>query len=607
MFSGYLPQNLCIGGSLEKISADNNHFLGLIPKGMRNCSNLFRVRLQNNQLTTNMSEFACLYPKLDYMDLSNNKLYGELSPKWRQCQNLTSLRLSGNGLSGTVPSELGELNKLRRLDLSSNHLVGEIPKELAKLSFLLDLNLSHNEFSGWLPSEIGTLSELDHLDVSSNNLSGAVPEQVGSLSTVRYLSLSRNRFSGTIPFQVGNLFSLQILLNLSHNDLGGKIPSELGSLQFLENLNLSHNTLSGLIPSSFKNMFSLTSVDVSYNVLEGSLPDNKAFHGASLEVLRNNKGLCGTNQGLQLCNSSTVSKSRAHESHKTVIIIVLTLAGVVFVMLASIGVFFHCSRRKIDVKKDYQERHIEDLFCIWNYDGRIVYEDIIESTDNFSDEHCIGIGGYGSVYKAELSTGQIVAIKKLHASEDGVQTGSKVFKDEIFALSEIRHHNIVRLYGFCSHAQHSFIIFDYLERGSLFKILRDPEEAMNLDWIKRVNTVKSVANALSYLHHDCSPPIVHRDISSNNVLLDHEYAVRVSDFGTARLLKPYSSNWTAVAGTYGYVAPELAYTMRVTEKCDVYSFGVLALEVLMGKHHAEFISSLTSHHHHHCQLVKVFS
>ncbi|WCJ30787.1 Leucine-rich repeat receptor-like protein kinase family protein [Euphorbia peplus] len=122
-------------------------------------------------------------------------------------------------------------------------------------------------------------------------------------------------------------------------------------------------------------------------------------------------------------------------------------------------------------------------------------------------------------------------------------------------------------------------------------MLSDGEEAQELDWIKRLNIVEGIANALSYLHHDCDPPIIHRDITSNNVLLDLEFEAHVSDFGTARLLMPDSSNWTSFAGTFGYIAPELAYTMKVNEKCDVYSFGVVTLEIIIGKHPGDLIST----------------
>ncbi|PSS19508.1 Leucine-rich repeat receptor-like protein kinase [Actinidia chinensis var. chinensis] len=132
-----------------------------------------------------------------------------------------------------------------------------------------------------------------------------------------------------------------------------------------------------------------------------------------------------------------------------------------------------------------------------------------------------------------------------------------------------------------------------MDGGSLGKVLTTGDEAVELDWIKRVNVVKGVANALSYMHHDSSPPIIHRDISSKNILFDSKYTAHISDFGTARFVKPDTSNWTSFAGTIGYAAPELAYTMEVNTKCDVYSFGVLMLELIMGKHPGDLISSLS--------------
>ncbi|XP_026430586.1 MDIS1-interacting receptor like kinase 2-like [Papaver somniferum] len=151
------------------------------------------------------------------------------------------------------------------------------------------------------------------------------------------------------------------------------------------------------------------------------------------------------------------------------------------------------------------------------------------------------------------------------------------------------------VFGFCSNPERqvSFLVYEYMERGSLKKVFSDVEQAVEFDWIKRLRFIKRAANALAYMHHDCVPAIVHRDISSNNILLDSEYEARVSDFGTARILKPDSSDWTSLAGTYGYVAPELAYTMKVTEKRDVCSFGVIILEVLKGSHPSEIITELS--------------
>ncbi|KOM37527.1 hypothetical protein LR48_Vigan03g090900 [Vigna angularis] len=170
----------------------------------------------------------------------------------------------------------------------------------------------------------------------------------------------------------------------------------------------------------------------------------------------------------------------------------------------------------------------------------------------------------------------------------------KAFTSEIQALTEIRHRNIVKLYGYCSHSRFPFLVYELMEKGSIDKILKEEEEAIAFNWKRRVDAIKGVANALCYMHNDCSPPIVHRDISSKNVLLNLEYVAHVSDFGTAKLLNPNSTNWTSFVGTFGYAAPELAYTMEANEKCDVYSFGVLALEIVFGEHPGEFVSWLVS-------------
>ncbi|XP_058076419.1 MDIS1-interacting receptor like kinase 2-like [Magnolia sinica] len=415
-FSGYLPQ-LCHGGSLEAFSVVNNHFTGEIPRSLRNCTSLTRVRLNGNRLFANVSEAFGVYPHLTFMDVSNNILFGELSPNWGECRNLTKLQISGNMITGRIPPEIGKLTELRVLGLSSNHLVGEIPKEFGKLTSLLNLNLNDNQLSG-------------------------------------------------------------------------------------------------------------------------PLPNNKAFQKAPAEAFIKNKGLCGKVQGLRPYNASSIRHGDVGKGHRVVILIILTL----LVALRN-------------MENVVLERSIGNPFAIWNYDGIVVFKDIVEATEGFDDKYCIGTGGYGKVYKANLPTGQVVAVKKLHPLEGGDQSDQRSFRNEIRTLTEVHHRNIVKIYGFCYHARCSFLVYEYMKKGSLASILSNDKGAAQLDWTLRVKVIKGVANALSYMHHDCTLPIVHRDLSSNNVMLNLKLEASVSDFGTARLLIPDSSNWTMLTGTYGYIAP----------------------------------------------------
>ncbi|KAF8042016.1 hypothetical protein BT93_A0577 [Corymbia citriodora subsp. variegata] len=237
-----------------------------------------------------------------------------------------------------------------------------------------------------------------------------------------------------------------------------------------------------------------------------------------------------------------------------------------------------------------------NFLSIWNYDGRIAYEDIINATEDFDLKYCIRTGGYGSVYRAQLPNGKVVALKKLHRLEAEDPSFDKSFRNEVKHLTEVRHRSIIKLHGFCLHRRCMFLVYEYMENGSLFYALRNDVEAVELDWSKRLDLVQDTAQALSYMHHDCAQPIVHRDISSNNILLNSKMQAFVSDFGTARLLDhESSSNFTAnIAGTYGYIAPEFAYTLGINEKCDVYSFGVVALETMMGEHPGDIVSTLST-------------
>ncbi|RDX80313.1 MDIS1-interacting receptor like kinase 2, partial [Mucuna pruriens] len=595
-FSGKLPSGICSGGKLIYLAAGMNNLTGPIPESLRNCSGLIRVLLGNNLLSGDITNAFGIYPHLDFIDLAHNQLYGLLSSNWGECKTLSSFSIAANKLQGNIPPELGKLPSLQNLDLSENNLTGNIPVELFRSSSkLLKLNLSNNHLSGQIPAGIGELSQLQYLDLSANNLIGPIPNELGNCQKLIFLKLSMNNLDGHMPYELGNLVNLQPLLDLSHNSLTGQIITQLENLISLEVLNLSHNQLSGTIPSGLKGLISLQSIDISYNKLEGPLPDLEAFHNAPAEALVGNAALCAGSDGNANLNPCGGGKTNKVNKHKLVIAVVIPLAALI-ILLVSLPVFVFWRRHRVDQDEKDKSSNGKNSFFIWNYRNMIEFKDICTATENFSDKYCIGIGGQGSVYKAVLPTGETFAVKRLHQHEEMDFSGhqTKNFTSEIYAMTNTRHRNIVKMCGFSYLHGSMFFIYEYVERGSLAKVLQKEQEARILTWHIRLNTIKGLANALSYLHHDCIPSIVHRDISGNNILLDSEYEPKISDFGTARLLKIRESNWTAPAGSCGYMAPELAFSMKVTEKCDVYSFGIVALEILVGRYPDEVLLCLES-------------
>ncbi|KAJ9676783.1 hypothetical protein PVL29_022010 [Vitis rotundifolia] len=295
-------------------------------------------------------------------------------------------------------------------------------------------------------------------------------------------------------------------------------------------------------------MRGLSDVEISSNQLQGPIPNSKAFRDATIEVLKVNNGLCGNVKGLQPCkNGSGVGQPPAKKGHKIVFIIIFPLLGALLLLFAFIGIFLVAERR--EKTPEVEEGDVQnDLSSISTFDGRTMYEENIKATKDFDPMYCIGKGGHGSIYKAELPSGNIVAVKKLHPSDIDMANQRDLLK-EVRAPTEIKHRNIVKLLGFCSHPQHSFLVYEYLERSSLASILRR-EAIKKLVWAPRINIIKGMAHTLSYMHHDCSPLIIHRHTSSNNILLDSQHEPHIFDFGTAKLLKLDSSNQSTFANTF---------------------------------------------------------
>ncbi|CAN8325379.1 unnamed protein product [Cochlearia groenlandica] len=579
---GEIPEFVSSLPDLEILKLWHNNFTGKIPSKLGSNGKLVEIDLSSNKLTGMIPESLCFGRRLKILILFNNFLFGSLPEDLGECEPLWRFRLGQNFLTGKLPKGFIYLPNLSLLELQNNFLTGEIPQQEAgneRLSNLTQINLSNNRLSGLIPGSIGTLKSLQILLLGANRLTGKIPGEIGSLNSLFKIDMSWNNLSGKLPLEFGDCQSLTYL-DLSHNQISGQIPVQISRIRNLNYLDVSWNSLNQNIPVELGYMKTLTSANFSHNNFSGSVPTSKQFFYFNNTSFLGNPFLCGYSSnpcnGTQYQSQSELINRKNANSHgeisaKFKLLFGLGLLGffLVFVVLA--------------VVKNRRMR--KNSLNLWKLIGfqKLGFgsEHILECV---KENNVIGKGGAGIVYKGLMPNGEDVAVKKLLTIGKG-SSHDNGLSAEIQTLGRIRHRNIVRLLAFCSNKDVNLLVYEYMPNGSLGEVLHGKGGTF-LKWETRLQISLEAAKGLCYLHHDCSPLIIHRDVKSNNILLGPEFEAHVADFGLAKFMMQdngASECMSSIAGSYGYIAPEYAYTLRIDEKSDVYSFGVVLLELITGR------------------------
>lgn len=632
LFTGKIPAELGLLKNLQLLELYYNQLVGEIPEELGNLTELIDFDISVNFLTGKVPRFICSLPKLEVLQLYNNSLTGSIPEVIANSTTLQILSLYDNSLTGQVPKNLGKFSPMIAFDLSENQLSGVLPADTCKGGKLLYFCALDNIFSGRIPESYGSCPSLLRFRVSQNRLEGSIPEGILGLPRVSIIDLGYNNLSGSLAKTIGNAKNLSELLvtrnmisgtlppeisdainlvkiDLSNNLLSGPIPSEISNLKRLNSLVLQRNKLSSSIPETLSSLKSLNVLDLSSNFLEGNIPESlsdllpnsinfsnnllsgpipKPFiQGGQLESFSGNPSLCVRNYvSSSDTNFPTCSQTYNRKRLNYAWVIGISVGIIIIGGLLFLKRWF--SKERAVTKHD-------DSFSSSNFSYEVksfhrISFDHYEIMEAMVDKNIIDRGGSGTVYKIELSNGEIIAVKRLwrqatkDPSSDDQVVINKELKTEVETLGSIRHKNIVKLYCYFSSLESNLLVYEYMPNGNLWDSLHRGK--ILLDWPTRHQIALGVAQGLAYLHHDLMPPIIHRDIKSTNILLDVNNHAKVADFGIAKVLRAQGgkdSTTTVIAGTYGYLAPEYAYSSKATTKCDVYSFGVVLMELITGK------------------------
>ncbi|KAE8691956.1 putative LRR receptor-like serine/threonine-protein kinase [Hibiscus syriacus] len=468
---------------------------------------------------------------------------------------------------------------------------------VALMSIKLNLHDPYNVLENWDSNSVDPCSwrmvtctsdgYVSALGLPSQSLSGTLSTSIWNLSNLQSVLLQNNAISGPIPSTIGKLEKL-VTLDLSNNTFSGEIPASLGDLKNLNYLRLNNNSLTGTCPDSLSKIGGLTLVDLSYNNLSGSLPKISA---RTFKVV-GNPLICGPKasnncsaffpEPLSLPPDGLKAQSYSGlKGHHVAVAFGASFGSAFFIVLFMALFVWWRYRQNQQIFFDVNEQYVLEV-CLGHL-KRYTFKELRAATDHFNSKNILGRGGFGIVYKGLLNDGTLVAVKRL--KDYNIAGGEIQFQTEVETISLAVHRNLLRLSGFCTTENERLLVYPYMPNGSVACRLRDNIHRRTvLDWTRRKRIALGSARGLVYLHEQCDPKIIHRDVKAANILLDEDFEAVVGDFGLAKLLDHRDSHvTTAVRGTVGHIAPEYLSTGQSSEKTDVFGFGILLLELITGQ------------------------